>query len=133
MRCDVRLLREDEVSETDFEAPVRGFKDTALKKDKLSDVDLDRQEGARPTCHFMYPIGLTMMQAHQYTLFAMASQNWVWCHLRLDIVYSFIEHHIAVHSCASFIICWMRIALQTSRAIPGPVRSWVCRYWIWYD
>ncbi len=58
---------------TDFEAPVRVFKDMARKKDNPSDVDLDHQEGARPTCHFIYPIGLSMMQAHPYTIFAMAS------------------------------------------------------------
>lgn len=40
---------------TDFEALVRVFKDTARKKDNLSDVDLDHQEGARPTCHFFIP------------------------------------------------------------------------------
>lgn len=60
------------------------------------------------------------------------SQNSVWCQLRLDIVYSFIEHHIAVPSCAYLIICWVKIALQTSIAIPRPGRSWVWRYWIWY-
>jgi len=58
---------------TDFEAPVRVFKDTALEKDTLSDVDIDHQEGARPTYHFIYPIGLSMMQAHPYTIFALAS------------------------------------------------------------
>jgi hypothetical protein len=46
---------------TDFEAPIRVVKDTSCKKDKLSDVDLDHQVGARPTCHFMYPSGLSMM------------------------------------------------------------------------
>jgi hypothetical protein len=58
---------------TDIEAPVRVLKDAARKKDSLSDVDLDHREGTRPTCHFIYPIGLSTMQAHPYTIFAMAS------------------------------------------------------------
>ncbi len=74
MGCDEPLLREDEVFEYRLRSAVRVFKDTARKQDNLSDVDLDHQEGARPTCHFMYPVGLSMMQAHPYTIFAMASR-----------------------------------------------------------
>jgi len=38
----------------DIEAPIRVLKDAARKKDSLSDVDLDHQECARPTCRVIY-------------------------------------------------------------------------------
>jgi hypothetical protein len=80
---------------TDFEAPVRVFKDTARKKDNMSDVDLDHQEGASPTCHFIYPVGLSMMQAHPYTIFAMASSQNPVCASNTNVPF-FIEAILSI-------------------------------------